>query len=64
MEIINPNKFSDLADVVFSEIIDYKKFNEKNINNNLRIIKKSKVKESEFVWYINDKFNRVLVLQI
>ena len=57
MEIINSNKFSDIADVVFSEIIDYKKFNEKNINNNLRIIKKSKVKESEFVWYINDKFN-------
>ena len=46
MEIINSNKFSDLADVVFSEVIDYKKFNEKNINNNLRIIKKSKVKES------------------
>lgn len=57
MEIINSNKFSDLADVVFSEVIDYKKFNEKNINKNLRIVKKSRVKESDFVWYINDKFN-------
>ena len=46
MEIINSNKFSDLADVVFSEVIDYKKFNEKNINNNLRIIKKAKLKKA------------------
>ena len=57
MEIINSNKFSDLADVVFSEVIDLEKFKKKNKDKNLRIIKSSKVNESNFVWYINDNFN-------
>ena len=56
MELITSNKFASLSDVIFSEVVSKADFDFKNQRNNLSIIQKSNVNNSEFIWYINNEF--------
>ncbi len=56
MDLITSNKFASLSDVIFSEVVSKTDFDFKNQRNNLSIVQKSNVNNSEFIWYINNEF--------
>jgi hypothetical protein len=53
MEIINPNKFAKISDVIFSEVISEEEFLIKNSANELIVLSSSIVDSEKFIWYVS-----------
>tara|TARA_B100000242_G_scaffold245232_1_gene185694 strand:+ start:2970 stop:4001 length:1032 start_codon:yes stop_codon:yes gene_type:complete len=53
MEIINSNKFADLSNKIFSEVVSEKKFLEKKRNHEINILQTHSVNSEKFIWYIS-----------
>lgn len=53
MEIINSNKFADLSNKIFSEVVSEEKFLEKKRHHELNILQTHTVNSEKFIWYIS-----------
>ncbi len=53
MEIITSNKFADLSNKIFSEVVSEKKFLEKKADHELNILQTHTVNSEKFIWYIS-----------
>lgn len=56
IEIINSQKFSNISDFVYSEIVTIEDFKIKNKLNNLTIIQQIDSDKANFVWYVANSF--------
>ena len=57
VEIINSEKFSKIADVIFSEVTNINAFSDFENKENLHIIDKTDTKDVSLVWYVAKKLN-------
>jgi hypothetical protein len=57
IEIINSEKFSKIADVIFSEVINLNAFSDLENKENLHVIDKTNTKDVSLVWYVAKKLN-------
>ena len=57
VEIINSEKFSKIADVIFSEVTNINAFSNLENKENLHIIDKTDTKDVSLVWYVTKKLN-------
>ena len=57
VEIINSEKFSKIADVIFSEVTNLNAFSDFENKENLHVIDQTDTKDVSLVWYVAKKLN-------